>query len=53
MELPKEEFVDFLTTYEDGNKYWNATDAEGNAVEVGSEMDFPNLNEFMIEESKF
>lgn len=53
VELPQSEFQDFLSTYEDTNRYWTAKDAEGNEVEPGSEMDFPSLNELMMEESKF
>jgi hypothetical protein len=52
--LPQEEFVDFLSTYEDQNRYWAArTDESGECVEPLSENDFPTLTELMAKESNF
>ena len=52
-ELPKEEFVDFFTSLEPGDKWWTAKTESGDLVEPGSLNDFPTLDELMMKESQF
>lgn len=51
-QLPPDEYVDFLTTY-DGEKWWTAKTPSGDPVPPGSDQDFPSLDELMMHENTF